>query len=152
MPVIFLATTWCNQVLHKLMKYEGGKGKGVLMRVQSTGLDRVANVEPPSFCRVRQSKDSCQSLGVWEHLCFQISPRLSLSPYTMIKKPNLKISDELYGYGFCKIGEAQLDSWPQGTEMTSVLHCRMGKLMVMYLPELEITLAGEIHPFVHFRN
>ena len=36
--------------------------------------------------------------------------------------------------------------------MTSVLHRRMGKLMDVYLPEVEITLAGEIHPFVHFRN
>ena len=38
------------------------------------------------------------------------------------------------------------------TEMTSVLHRRMGKLTDMYLPEVEITLAGEICPFVHFRN
>ena len=56
------------------------------------------------------------------------------------------------GCEFCKIGEAQLDSSPQRTEMTSVLHRRMGKLMDVYLPEVETTLAGEIHPFVHFRN
>ena len=137
------------------MKSEGGKGKGVLMRVQSTGLDRFANGEPPSFYRVRQSRDSCPKPG-WqirklENACFQISPHLSLSPYTTLKKPHLKIVNELL-YEFCKIGEAQLDSWPQRTEMTSVLHRRMGKLMDVYLPEFEITLAGEIHPFVHFRN
>ena len=99
MPVIFLAITWCNTILHKRMKSEGGKGKGVLMRVQSTRLDRFANGEPPSFYRVRQSRDSCPKSG-WqirklENACFQISPHLSLSPYTTLKKPHRKIVNEL---------------------------------------------------------
>ena len=50
------------------------------MRVQSTGFDRFANVEPPSFCRVRQLSKSGRQIGKIEHLCVQISPRLSLSP------------------------------------------------------------------------
>lgn len=53
-----------------------------------------------------------------------------------------RLQMKYYGFGFCKIDEADLTSSPLFIKMSSVLLHRMGKLTHIYLLEIKLIWEG----------